>query len=319
MISGLRRSSILVLLCALAMTGCATADAREVASPSPAPSASTSSPTPTGTPAPEPRSAFDGDCTALLGADEASELLGVSVTPSERSGLDWVEPDREATGAITQTLDCSWRGEAVSLTIAVFPDAVAGARFVEGPECGHDSATEFCGAAVRTAGSWTYAELAGTPSTPELAAAVAEVARARVDADGGPISGVLPAATLDCDAVEGVVTGMGYQVQDGYPSDVLPGSSIWQVLADAGTLEYCGWHGSIGLEVIAQAGVGLPSEVQLDGWAPVEVTGADAAWGGDKEMKGLVVVVGQDRLYVRGGSDLDESELVAIAASVLAL
>ncbi|WP_261164797.1 hypothetical protein [Microbacterium sp. Marseille-Q6965] len=226
------------------------------------------------------------------------------------------------------TLQCEWvaDGEWRVLTLTVVPDAIADGRFAEETECGlagyGGTDDDVCRLTMRTAASWTQLTLQRLPASSDGLEAIADVLRQRLSADGGPVFAAPDAddwSALTCEDLELAFASIGKEATPGYPGfaglEAFFPSGLPDAFAAAGAHVSCGWGGDLPAQVDIQIGAGAPAS-SLDGWSPVDVSGADEAWSKDGEAT-LVAVRDDNRLVMSSGTNATAADLVSLAEAIL--
>jgi hypothetical protein len=341
MTSGLRRAAIILWL-GLTLSGCATPTAgsglagTESASPS-------ASALPTQTP--QPRVALDGDCGAVLPSSAAQGAFeSASFVPSSTTSLSAVMPDAAASAALIGALTCAWSvdGSRIShASIDIVPEEAVPAAVLESSAAFACDGSSLCGRAETHDGVWVRAAVNRwvAPEQPVSEEEAAELQNAvalmlasvfshpSTDLRGVPVE---PDPTwwklAACDLLHPAVveaTGSA-EVEPGFPSDVEPSGSMWEVLVANDASRWCAWHSyaeqePVLVELDLQPGVGAPSSEQLEGARAeaIDIAGADVAYvlrlddRPTARSTKLVAVVGDNRLTV-GGNHIE-----AVATHVL--
>ncbi|MDN3497299.1 hypothetical protein QL996_15270 [Planococcus sp. APC 4015] len=329
-----------------------SAELPPVDSPTPMVSATpTASPTPTPTPTPteepvEPAIVLGGDCTALLSADAAMDILGPDAVAAAPGGSAFSGySDLSASASLLGALRCGWSSPNADsrIEVGVYPiDSIAQSvrEDFESPRC---FLTRYCDMG-RQIGEFWVATAVRPPTSMDLGE------QHRIDAEamatrtyeqiapnlvGATAVGVPRESTWwtlpDCGvltvAVESVTGG---PLDPVYPGDAIPEGAEWDAIVSAGLNQWCPWNGTgtalLMVETFAQPGVGTPTADEVRDGTPIDIDGADSAWfiasqSFDNDFT-IVAVSGPNRLLVRyrdeTRSDFDVSNAAGLTEAVLA-
>ncbi|MDF2919687.1 MAG: hypothetical protein K0S70_3904 [Microbacterium sp.] len=256
--------------------------------PSPTVTATTvPTPTPTSTPTSIPTQttpvvAFGGDCSAVLGDPEVSDILGVPMT-----GVPVITGDARVLGGIS----CEWRAldsadfTSMSVTVVPWADIPDSVRQDVGvvPEC---PVGFTCSYSERHGDAWVSAE--ATDASEAIAAVKAVGSRA---ADAPLSARTLPATAWsipDCDGVviEAVRSALTRDVSKTTGTDYFPHGPVWDVMTSNGAAGWCDFFGPeddgqafFSLDVTFWPGASLdPAGAIARGEQQVSLTGATSAW-----------------------------------------
>lgn len=316
-------------LAVLLMAGCTAVPEEEAASPSP-------SATPAATPTPTvdlPVTAFGGECADMLDSAVVTETFGAPAQPTVIPGQP--SPPQMLLGGLT----CSWRSDVGLLTVVALPAVSVPASLRDAfadTTCG-DFPGGGCRGSVSSGDLWMQVQYVPSPVVDR--STEIDVLRGALAASAAAHPGAAPAVADDgwwalptCEEVSAgidVAAILGAEtVVPEYPADDVLPEEIHPALFAAGVEGWCAWtavdpDGDDGANLQLYVWPGAAAETQPllggDGFAPVEIAGADRASLAERSFPSPNVVYatsGQNAVTIYGWTET--ANVLAFAEAVMA-